>query len=118
MRVLALAAAFGGLAPAHHFLVASYALDKVITVEGSLVRFLLRNPHSFIEVEAAGQGVRMVEWASAGQLGRAGVGGDTLKAGDHVVVRANPARNPAERKLRMVSIVRPADGWRWSEEDR
>ena len=51
------AAAFAGLlafatqASAHHSFAATYFEDKTDRVEGELVQFLLRNPHSFVHVE-------------------------------------------------------------------
>ena len=118
---VALLAAAGAVASAHHFLIASYRLDTTVVVEGTLAQFLLRNPHSFVQVEVAGEGgsrtIRTVEWLSAGQLGRTGIVAGTLQPGDRVVVTGNPSRNPAEPMLRMVSIHRPRDGWKWSEQN-
>src|SRR5713226_7644691 len=37
---------------AHHSFAATYYVDKTITIEGNLVQFLYRNPHSFVKVEA------------------------------------------------------------------
>jgi Family of unknown function (DUF6152) len=108
----------GVRAYAHHSFAATYFEDKKVTVEGDLVQFLYRNPHSFVHVEAkdpnTGEMVRWaVEWGAGGQLGRQGVTRETLKPGDHVVVVGNPGRNPEDHRLRMVSITRPADGWKW-----
>ena len=36
---------------AHHSFAATYFEDKTETVEGELVQFLFRNPHSFVHVE-------------------------------------------------------------------
>ena len=108
----------GGRAYAHHSFAATYFEDKRVTVEGDLVQFLYRNPHSFVHVEvkdpATGEMVRWaVEWGAGGQLGRQGVTRETLKPGDHVIVVGNPGRNPEDHRLRMVNITRPADGWKW-----
>jgi thiamine monophosphate kinase len=46
-------------------------------------------------------------------LSRDGVSRDTLKAGDRVIVSGNPGRDASEHRLRLHSIVRPADGWKW-----
>ncbi len=120
LLILAFAAAtaLGVRAYAHHSFAATYFEDKKVTVEGDLVQFLYRNPHSFVHVEAkdpnTGEMVRWaVEWGAGGQLGRQGVTRETLKPGDHVVVVGNPGRNPEDHRLRMVSISRPADGWKW-----
>jgi hypothetical protein len=122
-RLLALAAlavgilSLGGRAYAHHSFAATYFEDKRVTVEGDLVQFLYRNPHSFVHVEAKdanGETVRWaVEWGAGGQLGRQGVTRETLKPGDHVIIVGNPGRNPEDHRLRMVNVTRPSDGWKW-----
>jgi hypothetical protein len=120
LLVLAFAAVtiLGVRAYAHHSFAATYFEDKKVTVEGDLVQFLYRNPHSFVHVESkdpqTGEMVRWaVEWGAGGQLGRQGVTRETLKPGDHVVVVGNPGRNPEDHRLRMVNITRPSDGWKW-----
>jgi len=106
-----------GRAYAHHSFAATYFEDKTQKVEGNLVQFLYRNPHSFVHVEAPDEkGVMQryaVEWGAGGQLGRQGVTRETLKPGDHVIIVGNPGRNPEDHRLRMVNITRPADGWKW-----
>jgi len=107
----------GGRALAHHSFAATYFEDKTQKVEGNLVQFLYRNPHSFVHVEGPDEkGVMQrwaIEWGAGGQLGRQGVTRETLKPGDHVIVVGNPGRNPDDHRLRMVSITRPSDGWKW-----
>src|ERR1019366_1272676 len=102
---------------AHHSFAATYFEDQKVTVEGELVQFLYRNPHSFVQVESKdkdGNGIRWaIEWGAGGQLGRQGVTRETLKPGDHVIVVGNPGRNPEDHRLRMVTISRPSDGWKW-----
>ena len=111
--------AFMTAAPAfaHHSFAATYFEDKKMTVEGNLVQFLFRNPHSFVEVEAPDDSGKMVrwavEWAGGGQLGQQGVTRETLKPGEHVIVVGNPGRNPEDHRLRMVNITRPSDGFKW-----
>jgi hypothetical protein len=120
MLTLVIAAAAivsSGRAFAHHSFAATYFEDKTEKVEGKLVQFLFRNPHSFIQVEAEDANGMVqryaVEWGAGGQLGRQGVTRDTLKPGDHVIIVGNPGRNPEDHRLRMVSITRPSDGWKW-----
>ncbi|MBZ5578219.1 MAG: hypothetical protein LAP40_16780 [Acidobacteriia bacterium] len=107
----------GVRAYAHHSFAATYFEDKKVTVEGDLVQFLYRNPHSFVHVEVKEPDGTMtrwaVEWGAGGQLGRQGVTRETLKPGDHVIVVGNPGRNPDDHRLRMVNITRPSDGWKW-----
>jgi hypothetical protein len=106
-----------GRAYAHHSFAATYFEDKTQKIEGNLVQFLYRNPHSFVHVEAPDEKGMMqrwaVEWGAGGQLGRQGVTRETLKPGDHVVIVGNPGRNPEDHRLRMVNITRPSDGWKW-----
>jgi hypothetical protein len=120
--VLALAAAAlmsGMQLYAHHSFAATYFEDKQERIEGDLVQFLFRNPHSFVHVEvkdAKGQLVRYaVEWGGGGQLGRTGVTRETLKAGDHVIIIGNPGRNPEDHRLRMLRLQRPADKFSWGD---
>ncbi len=122
-KLLLLAAAIGAVlaapASAHHSFAAMYFPDKTVTIQGRVVQVLYRNPQSFLDVAVEdGKGhaeTWTVEWGGGGQLSRAGVTKDTLKPGDVLVVTGNPARNAAERKLHMVRVRRPSDGWTWSE---
>ena len=107
----------GTRAWAHHSFAATYLEDQMVTIEGELVQFLFRNPHSFVHVmvtEKDGTKTRYaVEWGAAGQLGSQGVTRETLKPGDVVVVSGSPGRNPADHRVRMVSLRRPKDGFTW-----
>src|SRR5881628_2514120 len=80
----------GGRAYAHYSFAATYFEDKVQKVEGNLVQFLYRNPHSFVHVEGPDEnGVAQrwaVEWAAGLQLNQQGVMRDTLHVGDHVII--------------------------------
>jgi hypothetical protein len=102
---------------AHHSFNAEYSAEKKQTVKGTVVQFLYRNPHSFLQIDAPddkGKVVRWtVEWAGGGQLGQEGVTRDTLKPGDHVVIFGNLGRHPEDHRLRMIGIQRPSDGFRW-----
>jgi len=116
--LMAAAFVFAAVAYAHHSFAATYFEDQTTTVEGKLVQFLFRNPHSFVHVEAPDDKGKVqtwaIEWGGGGQLSRDGVSRDTLKPGDHVIVSGNPGRNPADHRIRMRSISRPSDGWKWS----
>lgn len=110
----------GITARAHHSFAATYHEDKTVTIQGKLVQFLFRNPHSFVHVEAPDENGEMqrwaVEWAGVGQLAGAGITRETLKYGDVVVITANPGRNPADHRLRMVTLKRPSDGFTWGQQ--
>ena len=102
---------------AHHSFASTYDESKKITVEGKLVQFLFRNPHSFVHVMAPDEDGTMqrwaIEWGGAGQLGGQGVTRVTLKPGDKVVISGNPGRNPADHRVRMLTLRRPSDGFGW-----
>ena len=117
VALLALVTAAGTTAWAHHSFAATYLDDREITIAGELVQFLFRNPHSFMHVLAPDKEGKVyrwaIEWNGGGQLGQQGITRDTLRPGDHVVVTGNPARAPGDHRLRLRSIFRPRDGWRW-----
>jgi hypothetical protein len=102
---------------AHHSFSATYDTSKTVTIEGKVTQFLLRNPHSFLHIAVIGKDGKEeawnIEWAAAGQLGGAGVTRDALKAGDPVVITGNPARDPADQRIRMVTVKRTSDGFNW-----
>ena len=102
---------------AHHSYAATYDVANEIKLEGRLVQFVYRNPHSFVHVQApdqSGQPQRWaVEWAGTGQLAEAGVQRDTLKVGDQVVIVGRPSRVNGEYRALMVRLTRPSDGFTW-----
>ena len=113
-----LAGAASAPGQAHHSFPATYLVDQQVTISGTVVQFLFRNPHSFIHVMAPDKSGTMqrwaVEWGAGGALGGDKISGETLKPGDKVIVTGNPGRDPADHRIRLRSIVRPSDGWKWS----
>ena len=113
----ALAAIAGVSVNAHHSFAATYFEDRTMQIEGKLVQFLFRNPHSFVHVEAKddkGQVQRWaVEWGGAGQLGSQGVTNETLRFGDVVTIIGNPGRDPSDFRVRMLSLRRKSDNFGW-----
>ena len=105
----------------HHSFQASYDTENVIRIEGTLVGFMLRNPHSHVYVMAPDENGVMrrwgVEWGGASVLMRQGLTRDSLKAGDHVIITGNPGRNPGDYRLRMQTLHRPADGFGWGNRE-
>src|SRR6185295_4345959 len=102
---------------AHHSYGATYDTTKEIKLEGKLVQFVYRNPHSFVHLEALdekGMPQRWaVEWSGGGQLANQGVTKDSLKVGDQVVIMGRPSRVTGEFRALMVNLKRPADGFTW-----
>ena len=102
---------------AHHSLGATYDGNKTVTLEGKIVQLLLRNPHSFLQVEAPDdKGVMQrwsLEWRSAGALGQQNIKRDTLKAGEEVTITMNPSRTPTDHRGALVTLHRKSDGFGW-----
>jgi hypothetical protein len=102
---------------AHHSYSATYDVSGEIKLEGKLLQFVYRNPHSFVHLQAPdAKGVQQrwaVEWSGTGQLAEAGVKRDTLKVGDAVTIVGRPSRVPGEYRVLMVSLQRPSDGFSW-----
>lgn len=118
IRLTLVVALLSGLtAHAHHSFTAVYERDSMVTIEGMVVQFLFRNPHSVLHIMAPDESGAMVrfavEWQGAGQLGAGGVTADALRPGDPVIVTGNPGRDPAEHRIRMVTIERTTDGFGW-----
>jgi hypothetical protein len=82
---------------AHH----SYAMfdsTKTVAVTGTVKQFQFTNPHSWIQVMAPGpNGGAPAEWSvqmgAPFELVRAGMGPQTLKPGDKIVLQVHPAKD-------------------------
>jgi hypothetical protein len=102
---------------AHHSLAATYYPDQEVKLEGTIIDFLFRNPHSFLQIEAPDKlGIMQrwsLEWRSSGQLGQQGIKRDTLKVGDEVVVTINPSRTLGDHRGALKTLHRKSDGFGW-----
>ncbi len=107
----------GSAAYAHHSLAATYYPDKEVKLEGKIIDFLFRNPHSFLQIEAPDTlGVMQrwsLEWRSSGQLGQQGIKRDTLQVGDEVTVTINPSRTIGDHRGALKTLHRKSDGFGW-----
>ena len=103
---------------AHHSFPAAYFEEQSVTVEGEMVEFEYKAPHAWVRVLAKDANGEMqtfaAEWANPTRLTALGVAKDTLKAGDRLIVTGSPGRIPAEHRIHLKKIERPADGWTWS----
>lgn len=119
--VLAAMLVAGVMAYAHHSFTSTYFDDKTVKIEGKIVQFQFRNPHSFVTVLAPDEKGEMqrwgVEWGGAGQLTGQGVTRYTLKAGDEVVITGRPGRTPSDHRLLMRTLLRKSDGFGWGSRD-
>ena len=107
----------GVAAYAHHSYAATYDVGKEVKLEGKLIQFVFRNPHSYVTIQApdtTGAVQRWaVEWAGTSQLSNRGITQETLKVGDAITIVGRPSRVPGEYRLLMVNLTRPSDGFSW-----
>src|SRR5436190_17585597 len=107
----------GGTALAHHSFSAVYNVKETVKLEGNLVQFVFRNPHSFVTLEAPDAEGKVqrwsLEWGGAAQLAGQGVQQRTLNVGDHVVITGQPSRAPGEYRVLLKTLKRPSDGYTW-----
>jgi DNA/RNA endonuclease YhcR with UshA esterase domain len=106
---------------AHHAIIRVYRVDEQLTIEGTLVSLVYRNPHSYLQVKAPDRLNQMRVWAvecgNHEQLKR-NVSEAMLKPGDRLIVTGNAARDEGQWRLLLRTMQRPRDGWRWNEVNR
>ena len=102
---------------AHHSFQATYDMDSMIEIKGKLMQMNFRNPHSSVMVMAPDEDGNMqrwgVEWGGATLLMRQGLTRTSFKPGDEVIITGQPSRDKTDYRMRMESILRPADGFGW-----
>src|SRR5262245_18455348 len=112
----------GIAAYAHHSFAGTYVEDKLVRIEGKVVEFNIRNPHSFISIEVKDKDGKLVrwggEWGGVTQLSQGGVDRYTLEVGDYLIIDGAPSRDSAEKKVLVRRASRPATdkraAWEWS----
>jgi hypothetical protein len=107
----------------HHSFSEYYLEADTIEVEGEVVEFQFKNPHSWIHVMAqepfgARPKTYAAEWANVSRLERDGITPRTLKPGDVVRIWASPNRNPNDNRIRLKRIERRSDKWKWGGQNR
>jgi len=105
-------------AAAHHSFGAVYLESDMIEVDGTIVEFQYKNPHSWVHVrgsERSGLGEERLysaEWVSTSQLENEGITKTTLKPGDKVRIWGSPSKNPSDYRMHLKRMER-SDGWQW-----
>jgi DNA/RNA endonuclease YhcR with UshA esterase domain len=107
------ALAAGVPAWAHHSFAAAYDLQQPITVHGTIVNVLLRNPHSWFMLNVKNESGQVEEWAfeagtPSGMI-RNGYKPSVIKAGAEVTIKGFRARD-ASQKRGMLRELTTADG--------
>jgi hypothetical protein len=111
----------GVAAYAHHSFAGTYIEDKLVRIEGKVVEFNIRNPHSFITIEVKEKDGKLVrwggEWGGVTQLSQGGVTRFTLQSGDYLIIDGAPSRDAAEKKVLVRRASRPKtdkrEAWEW-----
>lgn len=120
LPIVLAATIFDRAALAHHSFTATYFEDRTITISGTVLQFQFRNPHSFVHVQAPDDSGEMyrwaVEWGGSSQLSNQGLASATLRPGDVVEITGNPGRDASDHRVRMLYLLRPADGFDWGNE--
>lgn len=97
---------------AHHSFAGTYIEDESVTIEGTIVQFNIRNPHSNINIlvtdEAGNTKQWGGEWGSVTALSQGGVERFTLKPGEHIIIDGAPARDSMDPKVLVRRVFRPA----------
>ncbi len=118
MRTLCLVTALVGLlvwaprpARAHHSFSEYYLESDTIEIDGEIVEFQYKNPHTWVAVQAQDPfgrpAVYSAEWGSVSALERQGVLKNTLRIGDRVTLWVSPNRNPSDNRVRLKRIRLP-----------
>ena len=108
---------------AHHSFAVIYLETDTIQVEGDVIEFQFKNPHSWVYVQGQDAFSREVktwaaEWGSTSALDRSGITKNTLRVGDSVHIWASPNKNPSDNRIRLKKIERRGDGWSWGQRGR
>jgi hypothetical protein len=94
-------------AAAHHS-PARFAEDKILTIEGTVVRFDWKNPHTYLVVRTSDGREWMLESNAASNLGRNGWTKEMFAPGDKVAFRAHANVDPAKTHVGLISVVTAA----------
>lgn len=82
---------------AHHSFAAEYDKDKPVKLAGSITRFDLENPHSWLYLDVKDAGGKVVNWAcetaSAGVLYRRGFRKTSISPGAQVTIEGFQAKD-------------------------
>ena len=107
------------LAIGHHSFAVLYLEQDSIEIEGDVVEFQWKNPHSWVMVQGSEKGgfgdtkIYAAEWVSTSSLDRQNIDKKWFKPGDRVRVWAAPNKNPNDNRVHLKRIERKSDGWKW-----
>ena len=104
-------AMFGGMVSAHHS-VAGYDNKKEVTLRGTVVEFVWRNPHVVVVWDVKDETGKVVQWSgemnSPTSMIQVGMNRNSLKKGDEIIVVGNPSKTSTP--LSVIRKITMADG--------
>jgi hypothetical protein len=103
----------------HHSFAALYIEADTVEIEGDVVEFQYKNPHSWVFVQGQeGFGptkIYAAEWTSTSQLERIGITKNFFHIGDSLHLWVSPGRDPNDNRVRLKRIERRSDGFKWGQ---
>lgn len=112
---------------AHHSAAPFYDSTKKVEAQGTVTKFLFKNPHSFLYFQSTDDKGQKVDWqielGPAASLTRTGWTPDTLKPGTMIKATGQPSRAEGSHGMCCARITRPdgspiVAGGRVSEEQQ
>ena len=96
---------------AHHASGPFYDPEKRVEAVGTVTRFVFRNPHSFLYVDAPGDAGETIHWevemGASVSMSRRGWTPETITAGDEIKVVGQPSRAPGTFGICCAELTRP-----------
>lgn len=96
---------------AHHASGPFYDNTKSVEALGTVTRFVFRNPHSFLYVDAPGEGGETIAWeiemGAAVSMSRRGWTPETIQAGDTIKAVGQPSRAPGTFGMCCAELTKP-----------
>lgn len=96
---------------AHHASAPFYDPEKRVEAVGEVTRFVFRNPHSFLYVDAPGDDGEVIHWeiemGAAVSMSRRGWTPQTIQAGDQIKAVGQPSRAPGTFGMCCAELTRP-----------
>ncbi len=97
---------------AHHGRGNTYNSNEIVTLEGTVTELAWRNPHVVLYIDVTDENGEVANWGlesmNVSSLARRGFSRNTLRAGQDVTVKLNPAYSGAPRGVIRTIIM--ADG--------
>ena len=98
--------------PAHHGRGNTYNSEEIVTLEGTVTELAWRNPHVVLYMDVTDENGEVANWGlesmNVSSLARRGFSRNTLRVGQEVTAKFNPAYSGASRGVIRTIIM--ADG--------